>query len=178
MSEAIAYSPLIDCHLRMVSSAKHCQPPREMMNPKSVLLLVGLILCSQLDLVEGYRHRASRGLGCSASNTIAAYRSGISSISSTLRIQIKSEVEVDESSFRKNVELYDQYGSDGSDKYGSLSDSDTTTSTTDILSTSNSNGNSIYGAEDSTSHDFSDIIVKPPTSPMYSTKYGAKPEVL
>lgn len=72
--------------------------------------------------------------------------------------------EEDDHSMRKNVELYD--------KYGSLS-----AVATDILSTSITNKNSVYGEHDSYFHDPSGID-HPISSPMYSPIYGAKPEVL
>lgn len=72
--------------------------------------------------------------------------------------------EEDDHSMRKNVELYD--------KYGSLS-----AVATEILSTSITNKNSVYGVHDSYLHDPSEID-NPISSPMYSPIYGAKPEVL
>lgn len=73
--------------------------------------------------------------------------------------------EADDHSMRKNVELYD--------KYGSLS-----AVATDILSSSNTNKNSLFGLDDASPTFFENDRNFPDLSPTYSRKYGAKPEVL
>lgn len=94
---------------------------------------------------------------------LAAYRSTFKLQAQT--ISSSTHADIDENSFRKNVELYD--------KYGSLS-----SASSEILSSSNSNVNSIYGADDLSSHDSSYMLSAPVSSPIYSPIYGAKPEVL
>lgn len=132
---------------------------------KALISVVGLFLCSHqlVNVCDGYRHLASRGLSDSRNNIVAAYRTAVRLQSQVIKGSEKTDV--DESSFRKNVELYD--------KYGSLS-----STSSEILSTSISNENNIYGKDDSSSHDYSDMTSTPPSSPTYSLKYGAKPEVL
>lgn len=73
--------------------------------------------------------------------------------------------EADDHSMRKNVELYD--------KYGSLS-----AVATDILSSSNTNKNSLFGVDDGSPSTGENNGNFPDLSPTYSRKYGAKPEVL
>ena len=78
--------------------------------------------------------------------------------------KLKASVEEDHS-MRKNVELYD--------KYGSLSPV-----ATEIISASHTNRNTIYGLDDPSSLSNVDLENYSHSNPFHSPIYGAKPEVL
>ena len=134
-----------------------------MSSSNRVVTGVGLLLyiCQFRYICDAYSHRSSKYVN--GGYHLGAYRSSINLRAQT--ISSSSNAEIDENSFRKNVELYD--------KYGSLS-----SVSSDILSSSISNERSIYGADDASTHDFSDMLNVPVSSPIYSPIYGAKPEVL
>ena len=80
------------------------------------------------------------------------------------RLRARAENE-DDHTMRKNVELYD--------KYGSLSPV-----ATEIISASHANKNSMYGLKDPTSFSSVDHENYSSSNPLHSPIYGAKPEVL
>ena len=110
---------------------------------------------------HGLSNLAWRGV----SNRIGGLRSSFNGKQALRKQNQLKANEADDHSMRKNVELYD--------KYGSLS-----AVATDILSSSNTNKNSLFGLDDASPTTSENNGNAPDLSPTYSRKYGAKPEVL